>query len=383
MTTSARTPELWEKTLPLLGALSSSTPVAKPDPCTPMILLISDDAALATAVEKTVRDAMVGVVIRRVANLDEASVAGMNSGGLLVLGDPGAALIDAAKAARDPSGLPRWAVVICRSSPDGDEAEAPDVIVREQLSAPLLRRVVRGVIEHHRLRRENARFRGDLTTFGFRVAHDLRTPLGGVLTTTEMLKEILEEDSPDHVPLTQPIIDSADGLVKLIERTSFLAKISASTEARVLGSMSTPFWNAFQQVESQILKAGASLAYPTEWPMVTGHAGWLEVVWANLISNALQHAGPQVRMEAGWTATETGIRYWLVDSGSVAPERRSQLFQPFNRLHEPRAPRGLGLAMVRRIVELEGGHCGYEPMPAGGSCFFFELPAAGDAAGLT
>jgi K+-sensing histidine kinase KdpD len=290
--------------------------------------------------------------------------------------DPSRATLTAAKSARDGSGLPRWAVVICRSTLNGDADDALEAISRDELSAPLLRRVCRGVLEQHQLRRENVKFRGDLMTFGFRVAHDLRTPLGGVLTTAEMLKEILEEDSPRHAPLTQPVIDSADGLVRLIERTSFLAKMSASTEAPLLTNMSTPFWNAFQQVEGLILKAGASLAYAAEWPMVKGHSSWLEIVWSNLIMNALQHGGPMVRIEAGWTPSEGCIRFWLTDSGTVAPERRALLFYPFNRLHEPRAPRGLGLAMVRRVIELEGGCCGYEPMSTGGSCFYFILPVA-------
>jgi signal transduction histidine kinase len=46
---------------------------------------------------------------------------------------------------------------------------------------------------------------GEMLTFGTRIRHDLRTPLGSVLTTAEMLREILGEDAPQDVPLIQPI----------------------------------------------------------------------------------------------------------------------------------------------------------------------------------
>jgi K+-sensing histidine kinase KdpD len=340
---------------------------------------VSSDPSIAARVENVVAEALPGTVVRVVHTLDEIARLDAAPAQLIILVEPTAAGLNAARAARDTGGLPRWAIAVYRDADANGTDDGFCTIYRDELTVPVLRRVCRGSLEQHQLRRENARCRGDLTTFGFRIAHDLRTPLGGVLTTTEMLKEILSEDSPSHVPLTQPIIDSADGLVKLIERTSSLAKMSASIEPPLLTNMGTPFWNAFQQVESLILKAGASLSYPAEWPMANAHAAWIEIVWVNLISNALQYGGPMVRIEAGWTARDGGHRFWLQDSGTVAPERRAQLFHPFNRLHEPRAPRGLGLAIVRRIVELEGGWCGYEPGPERGSCFYFVLPAAGEA----
>jgi len=65
------------------------------------------------------------------------------------------------------------------------------------------------------------------------------------------------------------------------------------------------------------------------------------------------------------------------DNGAGVPAgRRSQLFVPFNLLHELNAPRGLGLPIVNRLVELMGGRCFYEAPVGGGACFFFTLPAS-------
>ena len=139
-------------------------------------------------------------------------------------------------------------------------------------------------------------------------------------------------------------------------------------------SMSTLFWNAFQRLEPQIIHANAALTYVNDWPAVDARASWIEAVWQQFITNALQHGGPGVRMDAGWTRDPHGNRFWLWSSGAVPPERRATLFFPFNRLHESRAPRGFGLPLVRRIVEREGGFCSFETPENGGARFCFTLP---------
>lgn len=211
-------------------------------------------------------------------------------------------------------------------------------------------------------------------TFGSRIAHDLRTPLGGVLTTTEMLREVLAEDAPADVPLTQPILDSTDGLVKLIERSSFFARASASREPAKMIDMGDAFWSAFQHAERQLLQARLSLKHPPVWPKVTGHESWLEMVWGILLNNAVQHSALQSWVEAGWSEIENAHRFWVRTGGTVPTEKRASLFFPFHRMHEPGAPRGLGLPMLRGLVELDGGWCGFEELPTGGVEFFFVLP---------
>ena len=72
------------------------------------------------------------------------------------------------------------------------------------------------------------------------------------------------------------------------------------------------------------------------------------------------------------------IRFWVRDNGpGLTPEEQARLFAPFERLHRGRAEgHGLGLSIVRRIVEKLGGQAGVESEPGQGSLFFFTLPAA-------
>lgn len=337
---------------------------------------IGSDPEFAAVVASAVLHAFPGSLIADLAKVPaEPAPAGAGESELLALCEPERATLARAVAARDGQGLPRWAVVVFGPAPeDGDDC---DFVPRGEWRPEAVASVFRAALRGHRLRRENARLRGDLATFGFRVAHDLRTPLGGVTTTTEMLREVLAEDAPKDVALTDPILDSAEGLVRLIERTSFFAKANASGEPPRRLRMSEPFWNAFQQIESALMKAGAAVGQPSDWPQVDGRGGWLEVVWRNLLLNAVQHGAPGGRIEVGWTPLAKGFRFWVRSPGEVPVAKRATLFYPFHRLHEPGAPRGLGLPIVQRLVELDGGDCGYEPV-AGGSLFYFQLPAPVD-----
>ncbi len=72
------------------------------------------------------------------------------------------------------------------------------------------------------------------------------------------------------------------------------------------------------------------------------------------------------------------VRFWVRDNGpGLTPEAQSRLFTPFTRLDQVRAQgHGLGLSIVRRIVEKLGGQVGVESQLGQGSTFFFTLPAA-------
>jgi two-component system sensor histidine kinase/response regulator len=74
------------------------------------------------------------------------------------------------------------------------------------------------------------------------------------------------------------------------------------------------------------------------------------------------------------------IRFWVRDNGEgIALEEQERLFAPFEELHKVRAKgHGLGLSIVRRIVEKLGGRVGVESEPGQGSLFFFTLPAASE-----
>ena len=231
-------------------------------------------------------------------------------------------------------------------------------------------------ITQAQLLQENARLRGDLLTVAMRISHDLRTPLGGIVNTGELLKEILAEKEPAAAELTESLFSSVDEISRLIGQIRFVTKASAEPKPKEPIKMDTLVSGVLQRLESRILKKHATVAGPDAWPEVNGVADWLEFIWWNLLANALQHAGEKPRIKLNWQKEKAGFRFQVCDNGGgVSLEKRGKLFQPFHSLHETDSTGGLGLSIVQRLVELQGGNCGYEPLPAGGSLFFFTLPA--------
>lgn len=229
--------------------------------------------------------------------------------------------------------------------------------------------------EQNRLARENARLRGDLLTVALRVSHDLRAPLGGITSTGEVLREILAEKEPSSAALTDSLFRSTEELSRLIKSVSVVTKATARPRAKEKIRMGGIVAGVLQQLESRTLRTRAAIVEPGSWPEIAGVDSWLETIWWNLLANALQHAGESPRIEFGWRDEVGKVRFWISDNGPGVPaDRRGKLFQPFDSLHESDATQGLGLSVVQRLVELQGGGCGYEANPQGGARFFFTLP---------
>jgi two-component system sensor histidine kinase/response regulator len=126
---------------------------------------------------------------------------------------------------------------------------------------------------------------------------------------------------------------------------------------------------------------------PTDWPSVVGHAPWIEEIWVNYISNGCKYGGVPPRLELGAQVLADGwVQFWVHDNGNgVSPEEQPRLFTPYTRLGQMQdgsllvraRGHGLGLSIVRRIVEKLGGQVGVESenVPGCGSTFSFTLPA--------
>ena len=296
---------------------------------------------------------------------------------VMVLIDPPADQSDAALAATDATGLPRWPVLVLEAARPADEFDRRSDSLSKEWDVPAIARAFRVALTEHATRRETARVRGDLKTLGHRLAHDMRAHLGGILSAAELMQELIAEGVSPQASHLRPLFDSTDGALKLVERISFVTRASAARPQPESLNMNGPFWAAWQRLESQIARRQASLTQPEHWPIVHGVADWLEVVWWNLLANALQHSGPAPKIAAGWEEAGSAHRFWVKDSGpGVELDRCGAIFHPLHRLHEPNAPKGLGLPIVQRLVELQRGRCGYERQAKGGSCFWFLLPAA-------
>jgi signal transduction histidine kinase len=117
---------------------------------------------------------------------------------------------------------------------------------------------------------------------------------------------------------------------------------------------------------------------PESWPTALGHAPWVEEVWANYLSNAMQYGGTPPRLELGGEAVAEKVRFWVKDNGpGLDDAQKARLFAPFTQVHQVHTGgHGLGLSIVRRIMEKLDGEVWVESRPGKGSRFGFTLPRA-------
>jgi signal transduction histidine kinase len=106
----------------------------------------------------------------------------------------------------------------------------------------------------------------------------------------------------------------------------------------------------------------------------------LTQVISNLASNAVKYGGAGGVVIFRASKIYDGVRIEVSDRGpGLSPEKQAQLFEPFNRLGLERSTvegHGIGLALAKRLVELQGGSIGVTSTPGEGAVFWVEMPAA-------
>lgn len=345
-----------------------------PMPVITTIYLLGDVSSTHDAIEEAARRTFPQALVSEASTLAELLSRPAGDGSeLLVLLSASAGELTKATDARDVRGLPRWPIVVRGGPPSAHYVS----VSADDWTAPILGQALSAAVALQHLTRENALLRGDLRTIARRLGHDLRSPLNCITTAGEAMKEPTDGPDAPRTIFANSINDSVDEVVGMVERVGFVLRATAAPVPLHRVSMEEVVWGALQRLEVRMSKARGKVIQPPAWPTVSGVAAWLDVIWFNLLSNSLQHGGPSPRIELGWENGSGEYRFWVRDSGRGVPaDRRARLFYPFDRLNELNAPRGLGLPIVQRLLELQGGRYGYEADPAPGGTFWFTLPAA-------
>jgi len=221
------------------------------------------------------------------------------------------------------------------------------------------------------------------------ISHEFRTPLSALKASVELLLEEIEDLSKaETIELVKSLHFSVTGLQTLIDNLLESVSIEAGrfhirrrpTDLHTLAADAHQLMQPLLERRNQQLLADI----PADIPIAEVDPMRLTQVLVNLISNASKY-GPmdkpielRVRLES-----ENMLRVSVSDQGSgIAVADRENVFRRFIRLDEKEKAQfgvGLGLSVVKTIVESHGGRVGLEERPGGGSTFWFTLPL-GDAA---
>lgn len=222
---------------------------------------------------------------------------------------------------------------------------------------------------------ERERLIGDLRTFGATVAHDLKNPVSSIIKIGQILQMI----SPAHEQYQEfvgYILECGETMRHIINSLLLLAGVREMSVERSPLDMRQIIKQALARLQHQIEASAAQITMPNQWPTARGYAPWIEEVWVNYLDNALQYGGNPPIIDIGATSTETGVRFWVRDNGDgIDAADQERLFGPFTRLnHAQQKGHGLGLSIVKSIVEKLDGQVGVESNPGAGSLFYFILP---------
>ena len=222
----------------------------------------------------------------------------------------------------------------------------------------------------------------ELGAFAHTVAHDLKDPLNLIVGYASVLAdEVGNLPQEEFVSQLHHIGQAALKMDGIIGELLLLAEAREGEVDVTSLDMVSVVTEAVQRLTLALEEYDAELVLPdmSAWPAAYGYAPWIEEVWVNYITNALKYGGRPPRVELGAEAAPGHmVRFWVRDNGpGLSLEQQDRLFKPFARLgRQSVSGNGLGLSIVRRIMEKVGGYVQVESQKGQGSVFSFALPAA-------
>lgn len=242
-----------------------------------------------------------------------------------------------------------------------------------QLNASLEKRVAERTAQLEAANKE-------LESFSYSVSHDLRAPLRAISGFAEIIarrhRASLNAEGQHYF---DNIIQASEHMGHLIDDLLTYARLGRSGVRREPVSLAGLLSDICKHSQPMLDQLGGTLTLAEDLPTITSDAILLSQVFINLLENALKYhkPGQPPVISIDWSEENGSVIVRVTDQGiGIAPEYQDKIFNVFQRLHsEDQYPgTGIGLASVRKSVELLGGKVWVESKPGEGSTFFVRLP---------
>ena len=246
-----------------------------------------------------------------------------------------------------------------------------DITVRKQAEA-----------EREKLITELETKNAELERFTYSVSHDLKSPLitiRGFLGFLE--KDAIAGDAERLKSDIARITEATTKMHRLLDELLELSRVGRLINPPEDVPFESIAGDAIEAVRGRIEKRGVQVEVADTMPIVSGDRTRLSEVVQNLVDNAVKFMGnqPNPRIEIGTRGTESGGKAILFvrDNGiGIEPRYQEKVFGLFDKLDPRSEGTGVGLTLVKRIVEVHGGRIWVESQLGQGATFCFTLPTA-------
>ncbi len=227
-----------------------------------------------------------------------------------------------------------------------------------------------------RLERSNA----ELQQFAYVTSHDLQEPLRMTTAYLQLLEsragDELDDESREYLDFA---VDGGKRMKQMIDDLLSYSRVESGRQELKAVDMNKALSQSLNDLRVSIEESGASVTYGP-LPTVVANLEQVVQLLVNLIGNAIKYRGkdpPHIHVSANRNGHETVFS--VRDNGiGIEPRFQERIFQMFQRLHtrEEYPGTGIGLAIVKKIVEVHGGRVWVESEMKKGSTFFFTLPGS-------
>ncbi len=273
---------------------------------------------------------------------------------------------------------PRWFILRVTRFPHDGPARAivshENITERVQAEIALRRRVDELAALTYALERKNR----ELDQFAYVTSHDLKAPLRGIANLSLWIEEDMEgaltPEVQNHLTLLRGRVLRMEAMIDGLLQFSRIGRAPVSVErvdvSRLLAEV----------VDLLALPPGFAVMVAPGMPTLRAARLPLEQVFLNLLSNAFKHHPDPARGKADVTARDTGADCWeftVADNGAgIAPQYHEKVFGIFQTLEarDKVESTGIGLALVKKLVENEGGAVRLRSEPGHGAAFSFTWP---------
>lgn len=212
-----------------------------------------------------------------------------------------------------------------------------------------------------------------LNEYAHIVSHDLKSPLRNISAllswTIEDFRQKLEEAELTNLRLMEEQVEKMDYLIENILKYSSLDKSDVNQKSIDLNEV------VGEMLEMIYIPKHIKIKFRSKLPRIKENPTRIQQLFQNIISNAIEYIDkPEGLIEIDCQKAENEYVFSIKDNGvGIAPENHDKIFTIFKSLGNNKRSTGIGLSIVKKILDLHGGRIWLESTPGEGTTFFFTL----------